>query len=329
MPIGGALINSANEYARPVVRGSSFVQFTTSRFGGGALQTNSGALANSGVIVTDSAQAGIDLISSSVFTVEGWFYPTLSSTTLTMLATSFPSNTSFELARQSNGQVILFRGGTTGIANSADSFIPNNAWAHIAVTFNGTTDCRLFVNGVLAGVGSNAGNAGQSPDLLIGASSQYGGNFVGYSDEVRLTNGVARYTNSFTPPTAPFPENSVDDPHWNNVTVLTHFDGFMPFNPKLDAERALRVRRQEFWGYGLIYGTVKADGTPDYPVSRKVQLLREIDGRCIDETWSNSTTGYYEFRYIDPTLKYTVVAFDYTGSFLAVVADNITPELIP
>lgn len=81
-------------------------------------------------------------------------------------------------------------------------------------------------------------------------------------------------------------------------------------------------------GFGRIYGVLKIKGTPDYPVKRKVRLIRDMDSICIRETWSDPTTGAYEFTHIDPHAKYTVLAFDYEENYKAVVQDNITPELM-
>jgi hypothetical protein len=84
-----------------------------------------------------------------------------------------------------------------------------------------------------------------------------------------------------------------------------------------------------YWGgKGRVYGTVKIKGTPDYAVSRRVRLFRDRDGVCVGEVWSNPTTGAYEFTYVDPTQRYTVVSYDHLASFRAVVADNLTPELM-
>jgi hypothetical protein len=47
---------------------------------------------------------------------------------------------------------------------------------------------------------------------------------VGRFDETRFTNGVGRYTTSFTPPTTEFPRGSVDDPDWSSVSILCGYD---------------------------------------------------------------------------------------------------------
>lgn len=87
-----------------------------------------------------------------------------------------------------------------------------------------------------------------------------------------------------------------------------------------------KVRDMQYGGDGTITGTVKVKGTPtDVPVSRKVRLVREADGICIRETWSDPVTGVYTFAEIDRNADYTALAYDYTQSFRAVVADRVVP----
>lgn len=78
-------------------------------------------------------------------------------------------------------------------------------------------------------------------------------------------------------------------------------------------------------GAGRVTGTVKTKGTPDYAVHRRVRLINERDGAVVRETWSDPVTGVYAFDYVDPAPTYTVLAYDHTHAFRAVVADNLTP----
>lgn len=82
-------------------------------------------------------------------------------------------------------------------------------------------------------------------------------------------------------------------------------------------------------GRGRITGTVKEKGTPNAPVYRKVRLIRERDGLLIREIWSDPVTGVYDFKFIDELQKFTVISYDHSHAFRAVVADNLVPELIP
>lgn len=82
-------------------------------------------------------------------------------------------------------------------------------------------------------------------------------------------------------------------------------------------------------GRGRVAGTVKETGTPNTPVHRKVRLIRERDGLLMREVWSHPTTGAYSFDYVDELQKFTVLSYDHTGAFRAVVADGQIPELIP
>jgi hypothetical protein len=90
----------------------------------------------------------------------------------------------------------------------------------------------------------------------------------------------------------------------------------------------VRSNNVTYGGPGRIAGTVKVKASPDTPVRRRVLLLDDRAGHCIAETWSDPTTGAYEFRNIDRRLTYTVIAYDYTKSKKLVIADNITPELM-
>ena len=87
-----------------------------------------------------------------------------------------------------------------------------NQWVHLAFTRQSGV-CRLFVNGVLQNINSGA-NPSTYPVTsftdttnVVGTTGFSTGapSYIGYIDDVRVTNGIARYTANFTPPSAPFP----------------------------------------------------------------------------------------------------------------------------
>lgn len=81
-------------------------------------------------------------------------------------------------------------------------------------------------------------------------------------------------------------------------------------------------------GPGRIIGTVEEKATPNRPLRRRVRLHRDVDGLCVRETWSDATTGAYEFADINPAYRYTAIAYDYAHNHRAVAADNLTPEVL-
>lgn len=94
--------------------------------------------------------------------------------------------------------------------------------------------------------------------------------------------------------------------------------------------RQLNAGDQYWGGYGRITGTVKvkqSNGT-ETPAHRRVRLLERRTAILVAETWSDATTGAYEFKGVDETRRFTVLAHDHTGAHNAVVADNVTPEVI-
>jgi hypothetical protein len=85
----------------------------------------------------------------------------------------------------------------------------------------------------------------------------------------------------------------------------------------------------EFKGRGRISGTVKVQTLPtNTPVFRRVLLYREPEGVLVSATWSDKVTGEYVFNGIKPEFKYTVMSYDHTQGFRAVLADNLTPEVV-
>jgi hypothetical protein len=105
--------------------------------------------------------------------------------------------------------------GTTNVVHLTGSTnLCDGAWHKIAVTRAGNA-YRLYIDGVLEASATSSGVVGGTVANHLGLISMGGseaGAFSnllrdGYIDEVRFTNGVARYTGStYTPDTAAFPD---------------------------------------------------------------------------------------------------------------------------
>lgn len=100
----------------------------------------------------------------------------------------------------------------------------------------------------------------------------------------------------------------------------------MPHVPHLVVKSAIRLDSDS---RGFIEGTIKQFGVvTNIPVGRRVRLLRDRDALLVGETWSNPTTGYFKFEQIDSRFTYTILSYDYTGAFRAVVADRVVPDFV-
>jgi hypothetical protein len=82
----------------------------------------------------------------------------------------------------------------------------DNNWNHIAITRSGNS-VRMFLNGTQQGstYTTSASYGSASSNFIIGVNNDGTGPLNGYIDDLRITNGYARYTSNFTPPTAAFP----------------------------------------------------------------------------------------------------------------------------
>jgi hypothetical protein len=207
---------SSNAYAL-TVSGTPSVQafspFAPTAAYSAATVGGSGYFDGSGDRLTIAGASAFD-ISSGDFTVEHWIYP-LSATAqvFSQMFTATNNNyvgLTFGVSRNANGTIVT-EGGSPAVGGGAPAFSITstltanlNAWAHIALTRNGST-FTLWINGASAGTATSANTLYWSPpNFYIGGGNDSGGSYyTGYIGGVRLVKGTAVYTSAFTPPTTP------------------------------------------------------------------------------------------------------------------------------
>ena len=182
---------------------------------GNAQITTSNSIYNGSSMAFDGAGDGLTINSSIVigtndFTVESWVYnakPTTNNDARYILITTSNANLTGGMSLYWNapGQYTFRVGGTGGDLTVAAHSL--NTWTHVAATRSAGVN-RIFFNGILRGTLNQTPQNITSPLINIGTTTQYGSSYdlLGNLAEYRVTIGIARYTASFTSPTAPFPD---------------------------------------------------------------------------------------------------------------------------
>jgi hypothetical protein len=187
--------------------GNAQVDTAQSKFGGASLLLDGtgDALSTAGIA-----------FGTGDFTVEYWIRPTAqSSYDIHWDLRGTPTSNLSPIVYTLNGTLYVDVGATTVITGSA---LSNNTWYHIALARSGSST-KLFVNGTQSGsTYTDSNNYVSAATLYIGELYSLGGNgVVGNMDEFRISNS-ARYTTTFTAPTAPFQNDA-------NTLLLLHMDG--------------------------------------------------------------------------------------------------------
>jgi hypothetical protein len=149
-------------------------------------------------------------LGSSNFTIEFWAYFNSVAASQTILADTITASTGFSWVFFTSTGRLDYYLSSNGTAWNIASAVPignvaTGQWYHVALVRNGST-FTPYLNGV-SGTTTTSALAlyvNSSADL-IGAGPGGINFFNGYLDDVRITNGIARYTANFTPPTAALP----------------------------------------------------------------------------------------------------------------------------
>ena len=232
----------------------------------------------------------------------------------------------------SSANKVYFGCKSMGILSNAA--MPLNQWVELMITCSDTT-VRMFVNGVLqTETGTLSGATGAS-QFLMGRSYNSAGStgICGMVDELVLIDGIALATDTYSPRTTPFAQ-SLMGPTVGSTDVspiiVNPVQALSLVGPTVgNVQQSINVRTTNLIadnanGVGTITGTVKEKALPtNLPLSRKVRLMREWDGKRVRETWSDATTGDYTFTGLDVAQVYTAIASDHLRKYRATVADNL------
>lgn len=146
------------------------------------------------------------------FTVEAWINTNIltgekgfiqTSTTAGGLQTSYTDGVIAVIVAGAGSYTITANVGGTNVTGSIA--ITTGTWYHVAFT-RASGSVRLFINGTLAGGPTTITANLTGQNMVVGGYYSTGYLWNGYVDDLRITNGVARYTASFTPPTSAFPD---------------------------------------------------------------------------------------------------------------------------
>ena len=191
--------------------GNAQISTAQSKFGGSSL-----LLDGAGDYLQVANQEYFDFASND-FTIECWFYFDSSSsetynTLLDMGNGSASGSGPFWTAVKSDSGTyyigVALDSTTAGdwdvLNNLAIATLSASTWHHFAVSRAGS-NFKVFLNGTsVTTATSSSAMRDENSALQIGARGQNTAShyFKGYIDDVRITNGVARYTSNFTPPTS-------------------------------------------------------------------------------------------------------------------------------
>jgi hypothetical protein len=293
-PLGAAFIDSS-QYARTVTAtGGAQMVAAQSKFGAtSALFNGANAYLN--------CSSGAAFQFAGDFTVEAWIYPTtagLSGTRIFFDTRSGALTPGFAFYLQ--GGLLSFYSNGVGIAATVS--ITANVWTHVALTRSGSS-VQMWKNGVQEGpTGTFSANMSDGNCTVGKQHYDASAYFDGYVDELKVTNGQALYTATFTPPTEEFPEPWASDASFGGVVLLLHLDGTSGQTTTSDSSASpktmtvsgcsLSTTAPKFGATSLVLGgssqrvscpgsTDFAMGSGDFTVEAWVKITNTATDQCI------------------------------------------------
>ena len=203
------IVDSSSNVNSVTANNGAQISTTQSKFGGSSIEFLS--TANTGLSVSPSNDFQLG---TGDWTIEAWTYQqSLVQYSCLFEIGNHAAGTGLFIAVGLDG-FLAYSGGFFGPQSSSPSTA--NVWQHIAVTRSGDL-LYFFRDGVIQGTGGYAFIRNLTDISTVSVGYPYGSSpdpifnqyrYKGYIDDLRITKGVARYTQNFTPPTAPFPDLS-------------------------------------------------------------------------------------------------------------------------
>jgi hypothetical protein len=251
------------------------------------------------------------------FTCEAFVYILGTSGDQYIVGTYDGANGGFAFWVDSSSTGLGFRNGDVGLTTRSFAFAIGR-WYHVAVTRSSST-LRFFVNGVQVGADATGytqnitrnNTNGCSVGRYFLSSNSAGGYFTGYLSNVRVVNGTAVYTTSYTVPTSPLTAVT-------NTQLLTcQSNYFVDTNTQVAAKTI------------TTYGTTSVQAfSPFYPVVAYTPST--IGGSEYQASGSNAlTTAYnaaFSFGSGDFTIQfwaYPTAAFTANDHALVSIGENV------
>jgi hypothetical protein len=160
-------------------------------------------------LVPNAGTSDLYAFGTGAYTIEFWIYFNSTATTYLIYDTrpsgvnGFYPTIYFD---SSAGYINFYLNGAIRITGTVAT--ASGSWHHVALCRSGTST-KLFINGTQSGstyTDSNTYLGAASRPTIGGDGNAPGSNGLnGYIDDLRVTKGYARYTTTFTPPTAAFP----------------------------------------------------------------------------------------------------------------------------
>ena len=215
---------------------------------------------------------------TGAWTIEGWFYLSAftSDDRLFTVVSSASSQYGFYLR---SGTIYL---GVFGVSEASIGTITRNTWTYLAfVKQSGSATVTCYVNGVSAGSTGAYTFPNTNCNLYIGGSPANYAQLTtkGYISDVRVVNGTALYTGTFTPPTTPLTAIT-------NTQLLLNFTNSQIFDNAMMNNLVTVGNAQvstSIYKYGT--GSIYLDGTGDWLLSPDNQTTAFGSGNFTVEGW--------------------------------------------
>jgi len=141
------------------------------------------------------------------FTIDFWVFPNSIVNNSCILAHINWGTTILAFSVYINGTTLEFYASSNGSTWELEQFslgtLNTGSWQHFALTRSGDF-FKGYKNGVQISNVENSTNIVNISELLYIGTNPSHAYFNGYIDELRISKGIARWTENFTPPTQPY-----------------------------------------------------------------------------------------------------------------------------